>query len=148
MTKQIDWRAMQLSQVLRSSRHYLHVQSQGHHTIDRLEERGMERGSARRPSLKGWERAIVNQTNIGTISKATLGKLLRDRVGFSERIDTIWNWHSLKLFSAAVKTRLTQKMYSFKKATTNTTNNETTILFFSLVSKQTKKETKIKCKWV
>ena len=29
-------------------------------------------------SLKGRERAIVNQTNIGTVSKATLGKLLRD----------------------------------------------------------------------
>ena len=26
------------------------------------------------------ERAIVNQTNIGTVSKATLGELLRDRV--------------------------------------------------------------------
>jgi len=25
------------------------------------------------PSLKGQERAIVNQTNIGTVSKATLG---------------------------------------------------------------------------
>ena len=28
--------------------------------------------------MKGRERAIVNQTNIGTVSKATLGKLLRD----------------------------------------------------------------------
>ena len=56
------------SEVLRSLRHYLRVQNQGHHTIDRLEERGVERGSARRSSLKGWERAIVNQTNIGTVS--------------------------------------------------------------------------------
>ena len=46
-------------------------------TIDRLEERGAERGSARRSSLKGRERAIVTQTNIGTVSKAKLGKLLR-----------------------------------------------------------------------
>ena len=38
----------------------------------------VERGSARRSSLKGRERAIVNQTNIGTVSKAPLGKLLRD----------------------------------------------------------------------
>ena len=44
------------------------------------------------------ERAIVNQTNIGTVSKATLGKRLRDRVEchvflfcFLERIDTIFN---------------------------------------------------------
>ena len=55
---------------------------------DRLEERGVERGSARRSSLKGRERAIVSQTNIGTVSKATLGKLLIDGV---ERIDTILN---------------------------------------------------------
>ena len=38
--------------------------------------------------------ALVNQTSIGTVSKATLGKLLRDGVerilmGFPERIDTI-----------------------------------------------------------
>ena len=34
----------------------------------------------RRPSLEGRERAIVSQTNIGTVSKATLGKRLRDGV--------------------------------------------------------------------
>ena len=38
--------------------------SQGYHTIDRLEERSVQRGSARRSSLKGRERAIVNQANI------------------------------------------------------------------------------------
>ena len=43
-------------EVLRSLRHYLRAQSQGHHTIDRLEERGVERGSARRSSLIGRER--------------------------------------------------------------------------------------------
>ena len=32
------------SEVLRSLRHYLRAQSQGHHTIDRLEKRGVERG--------------------------------------------------------------------------------------------------------
>ena len=61
-------------------RHYLRAQSQGYHAMDRLEERDVERGSARRSSLKGRERAIVSQTNIGTVSKATLGKLLRDGV--------------------------------------------------------------------
>jgi len=49
-------------EVLRSLRHYMRAQSQGHHTIDRLEERGEERGSATRSSLKGRERAIVSQT--------------------------------------------------------------------------------------
>ena len=38
------------SEVLRSSRHYLRAQSQGRHTIDRMEERGVERGGARRSS--------------------------------------------------------------------------------------------------
>ena len=37
-------------------------QSQGHHITDRLEERGLERGSARWSSLEGRERAIINQT--------------------------------------------------------------------------------------
>ena len=32
--------------------HYSRAQSQGHHTIGRLEERGMGRGSAQRSSLK------------------------------------------------------------------------------------------------
>ena len=66
------------SEVLRDLRHYLRAQSQEHHTVDRLEERGVDRGSARRSSSKGRERAIVSQTNIRTVSKTTLGKLLRD----------------------------------------------------------------------
>ena len=96
------------SEVLRSLRHYLRSQSQGHHTIDHLEERGVERGSARLCSLKGRERAIVTQTNVGTVSKATLGKLLRDKVkriimGSSERMDSILNrtelnWEALIYF--------------------------------------------------
>ena len=34
------------SEMLRSLRHYLQAQSQGHHTVDSLEGRGEERGSA------------------------------------------------------------------------------------------------------
>ena len=34
------------SEVLRSLRHYMRAQSQGHHTVDCLEGRGVERGSA------------------------------------------------------------------------------------------------------
>ena len=94
-TEQLDWRAKQPSQsdlllgrskVLRSLRHCQRAQSQGHHTINHLEER-----SARPSSLIGRERAIV-QTKTGTGSKATLGKLLTDAYhGFSERINTILN---------------------------------------------------------
>ena len=83
------------SEVLRRLRHYLRTQSQGHHTIDRLEEKGVERGSARRSSLRGRERAIVNQTNSGPVSKATDGETSERKggahVGFSERIVTILN---------------------------------------------------------
>ena len=74
------------SEVLRILRHYLRAQSQGHHTVDRLEERGVKRGSARRSSLKGRERAIVSQTNTGTVLKATLRKLLKDGV------ERIWSF--------------------------------------------------------
>ena len=83
-------------EVLRSLRHYLRTQSQRHHTTDRLGERGVERGNARRSFLKGRERAIVSQTNTGPFSKATLGKVLRDGVeriimDFFGRMDTILN---------------------------------------------------------
>ena len=88
-----------LSGVLRSLRHCLRAQSKGHHTIDRLEERGVERGSPRRSSLKGREGAIVNHTNIGIVAKARLGKHLRDGAeriwAFSKRIDAILNWTEL-----------------------------------------------------
>ena len=53
------------SEVLRSLRHYLRAQNQEHHTIDRLEERGVERGSAGRSSFKGRERAIVFKGDVG-----------------------------------------------------------------------------------
>ena len=42
------------------------AQSQGHHTIDHLEDRGRERVSCRQPVLKARERAFVIQTNAGT----------------------------------------------------------------------------------
>ena len=83
------------SEVFRGLRHYLRAQSQGHHTIDRLEERGLERGSARRSSLKRtreghrqsdehWNRF---EGNVGETSERQGGA----HVGFSERIDTILN---------------------------------------------------------
>ena len=87
---------LRISEMLSSLSHYMRSQSQGHHIIDHLEERGVERGSARRSSLKGRERAIVSQTNIGTVLKATLGNFWEIKwsaYGLSEcRIDTIWKW--------------------------------------------------------
>ena len=90
----IDGLLLGRSEVL-SLRNYKRAQNRGYHAIDHLEERGVDRGIARRSSFKGRERAIVNHTNIGTVSKATLGKLQRDGVeriwAFPERIDTILN---------------------------------------------------------
>jgi len=40
------------AEVLGSLRHYLRTQSQGHHAIDRLEERGVEGGRDRRSSFE------------------------------------------------------------------------------------------------
>ena len=82
-----------ISEVLRSLSHYLRAQSQGHHTIDRLEERGVERGSARRPSLKGRERAIVNQRTLEPFQRQRWGALERRggaHMDLSERIDPIF----------------------------------------------------------
>ena len=80
------------SEVLRSLRQYLQAQCQGHHTVDCLEERAVGRGSARRSSLKGRERAIVSQTNIetfrGNIGEAS-ERRLGTHMGFPEGIDTI-----------------------------------------------------------
>ena len=58
--------------VLRSLRHQLPAKNHGHHTIDRLEERHVRR-RARRPPLKGRERAVASQTYTGTVSDEILG---------------------------------------------------------------------------
>ena len=51
------------SQVLKSLRHYLRAQSQGHHTINCLEERGIERGSAQHFPSKDKSRPLsIRQT--------------------------------------------------------------------------------------
>ena len=67
--EQTDWRAKQLpqvacfSEVLRSLRHYLRAQSQGHHTTDRLEGRGVDRRSGRRfPSKDERGNSSVKRT--------------------------------------------------------------------------------------
>ena len=69
------------AELLRSLRHYQRAQSQELHTTDRLNEKGVKKGSARRSSMKGQERTIVNQTNTGTVPKATSGKTSDRRDG-------------------------------------------------------------------
>ena len=67
------------AEVLRGLRNFLNTDRPEHHSIDHLKERGVEKGSGRHSTLQGRERSVFNQANIGTVSRATLGRLLRDR---------------------------------------------------------------------
>ena len=66
------------AEVLRSLMNFLNTDKPEHHSIDRLKERGVEKGSGRHSTLQGRERSEFNQANIGTVLRATLGRLLRD----------------------------------------------------------------------
>ena len=57
--------------------------AKGHHIISRLEERGVERGSVRRSSLKRRERANVNKAKVGT----------------ERRVECIWAFPSAQTLS-------------------------------------------------
>ena len=85
--------------VLRSLRHYLRAQSQGHQTIDRLEESGVKRRSSQRSSLKGRERggggghrqSDEHWNCFKGDVRVTSKRLGGAHVGISERTDTILN---------------------------------------------------------
>ena len=62
------------SEVLGRLRRRLQVQSQAHYIIERLEERGIGRGSARRSTLKGRDRAIFNQTILDMFPRKPCGR--------------------------------------------------------------------------
>ena len=66
------------AEVLRGLRNFLKMDRPEHHSIDRLKEREVDKGSGRHSTLQGRKRFVFNQTNIGTIPRATLGRLLRD----------------------------------------------------------------------
>ena len=66
------------AEVLRGLRNFLNTDKPEHHSIDRLKERGVEKGSGRHSTLQGRERSVFNQADIGTVSRATWGRLLRD----------------------------------------------------------------------
>ena len=70
------------AQVLRGLRNFLNIDRPEHHSIDCLKKRGVEKASARHSTLQGQEQSVFNQTNTGTISRATLGRLLRDRAEY------------------------------------------------------------------
>ena len=66
------------TEVLRGLRNFLNMDRPEHHRIDRLKERGVEKGSGQHSTLQSEERSVFNQAKIGTVSRATLGRLLRD----------------------------------------------------------------------
>ena len=66
------------AEVLRGLRNFLNMDRPEHHSIDHLKERGVEKGSGRHSTLHGRERSVVNQGNTGTVSRATLGRPLRE----------------------------------------------------------------------
>ena len=68
------------AEVLRGLKNFLNMDRLEHHNIDRLKERRVNKGICRHSTLQGRERAMFNQTNTGTVSRATLGRLLRDGV--------------------------------------------------------------------
>ena len=66
------------AEVLRGLRNFLNMDRSEHYSTDRLKERGVEKGSGRHSTLQGRQRSVFNQANIGTVSRATLRRLLRD----------------------------------------------------------------------
>ena len=61
------------AEVLRGLSNIVNMDRPEHHSIDRLKERGVEKGSCRHSTLQGRERSVFNQTNIGTVSRTTWG---------------------------------------------------------------------------
>ena len=55
------------AEMLRGLRNFLNTDKPEHHSIDRLKERGVEKGSGRHSTLQGRQRSVFNQTNIGTV---------------------------------------------------------------------------------
>ena len=72
--------------------------------MDRLKERGLEKGSDQHSTLQGREWSVLNKANIGTVSKATLGRLLRYGV------ERVWAFPSATMPSWAETETETEKV--------------------------------------
>ena len=102
------------AEVLRGLRNFLNTYKPEHHSIDRLKERGVEKGSGRHSTLQGRQRPVFNQANIGTISRATLGRLLRDGA------ERLWAFPSAMMPSRAETETETQHKQDLHLARTTT----------------------------
>ena len=69
---QLGW-----AELLRSLRNVLNMDRPEFHGTDWLKERGIEKGGGRHSTLRGRKRIVFNQTNTGTVSRATFGRMLR-----------------------------------------------------------------------
>ena len=88
-TKESDSLLFGSSEVLRQLRKIQHASKHiHHHLINRLQARGVHKGSGRWFTRRGRERAIFNRTSINTISRTSLKNLFKDG---EERI---WKFHS------------------------------------------------------
>ena len=64
--------------VLEKLANFLHIGKPQRHSIGRLKERRVEKGSCRCSTFRGQERLLFHQTHIDTVSRAALGTLPRD----------------------------------------------------------------------
>ena len=83
------------SEVLWGLRNFLDMDRPEHHSIDCLTERGVKKGSGQHSTLQGQEWSVFNQANISTVSRATLGRLIRDRA------EHVWAFPSATMPSRA-----------------------------------------------
>ena len=99
------------SEVLRSLRHYLLAQSQGHHSLNHLEERGIERGSVQQASLTGWEKSHWQSNQHQNCFKGKCGNFWKtlEHMGFPEHVDTILNWIEMLEIKTVWKTWFSRK---------------------------------------
>ena len=72
--------------MLRGLRRFLSKDSSDHHSTYRLKERGVEKGSGQCPTTGGCE--VFHHTNTGTVLRATLQTVLR------ERAERVWAFPS------------------------------------------------------
>ena len=84
------------TEVLKGLRDFLNMDRPEHHSTDCLREKGVQKGSSRHSTLWGWEWSVFNQTNTGSVLRASLGRLLRGKA------EGIWVFLSIKMPTWAV----------------------------------------------
>ena len=63
------------AEMLGGLRNFLNMDRPEHFIIDCQKGRGLGEGSSQHSTFQGWKRSVFNQTNIGDVARATLGRL-------------------------------------------------------------------------